>query len=328
MSSRDHVHTILAQGAITADDVLKLRHRVFWKGVVTEDDAEMMFLLNDRLAQAADASWPPFFVEALTDYLVLQAEPAGYISEANADWLIGRISHSGHVDTASELELLVKVLERAQFSPVKLVTFALLQVKRGVIEGEGYIGQNRKLEPGIVNEAETELVRRILYAFGGDGNIAITRQEAEVLFDINDATAQAENHPAWSDLFVKALANFLMAASGYQVPTRQEALRREAWLDEPAQGVGAFMGQLLAGSLDAVRDVCAHGTFDREPYREASASPFDVSVQITEEEVLWVAGRIGRDGRLHANEMALINFLKAQNTQMHPKLVAILDRAA
>jgi hypothetical protein len=71
----------------------------------------------------------------------------------------------------------------------------------------------------------------MLYAFGGDGNIAVTQQEASVLFDINDATAETENHPAWSDLFVKALANFLMATSGYQVPTRQEALRREAWLE-------------------------------------------------------------------------------------------------
>jgi len=30
------------------------------------------------------------------------------------------------------------------------------------------------------------MVRRILYAFGGDENIAVTRAEAEVLFGIND----------------------------------------------------------------------------------------------------------------------------------------------
>lgn len=328
MPTSEHVQAVLAQGAVSADDVLKLRHRVFWKGVVTENDAEMVFLLNDRLGQNADSSWPLFFVEALTDYLVFQAEPSGYMSEANADWLIARISHSGHVDTASELELLIKVLERAKLSPVKLVTFALQQVKRGVIEGEGYIGHNRKLEPGIVGEAETELVRRILYAYGGDGNIAITRQEAEVLFDINDATAQADNHPVWSDLFVKALANFLMAASGYQVPTRQEALRREAWLDEPSLGVGAFMGQTLAGSLDAIWDAYEHGTIDGEPRQKSNASLVRVSLRITEEEVHWVAGRIGRNGALHTNEMALINFLKSRDAHLHPRLVPVLDRVA
>jgi hypothetical protein len=66
MADSEAVEATLARGEITADDMLKLRHRVFWKGVVTPDDAEMVFALNDRL---------PFFVEALTDYVVFQAEP-------------------------------------------------------------------------------------------------------------------------------------------------------------------------------------------------------------------------------------------------------------
>ena len=129
----------------------------------------------------------------------------------------------------------------------------------------------------MVGEAETELVRRMLYAFGGDANIAITRQEAEILFDINDATAEAENHPAWSDLYVKALASFLMATSGYQAPTRQEALRREAWLDTPTAGVGGFMSQMLAGSLNAIWDAYEHGTLDGEPRRMDTVVPLSGS---------------------------------------------------
>jgi hypothetical protein len=324
-----HIEAILASGRITADGVLMLRRRVFLKGVVTQADAEMAFRLNDQLGSAADATWAPFFLEALTDYLVHQAEPSGYISEANADWLIARISRSGRVETETELELLVKALEKAKSSPVKLIRFALEQVKWGVLEGDGYIGNNRKLEPGIVGEGESELVRRMLYAFGGDGNIAVTQQEASVLFDINDATAETENHPAWSDLFVKALANFLMATSGYQVPTRQEALRREAWLDSPTPGVGAFMSQMLAGSLSAVWDAYQHGTLDGEPRKtEASGLTIGYEPRVTEEEVSWAATRIGQDGRLHENEMALINFLKSHNAHLHPKLVPILDRVA
>lgn len=80
MADSEVVKAILARGKITADDVLELRHRVFWKGVVTPDDAEMVFALNDQLEQNADPSWEPFFVEALTDYIVFQAEPRGYIS--------------------------------------------------------------------------------------------------------------------------------------------------------------------------------------------------------------------------------------------------------
>jgi hypothetical protein len=319
---------ILAGGKITADGVLVLRRLVFLKGVVTDADAEMAFTLNDRLGQNADPTWAAFFIEALTDYIVDQAQPQGYISEANADWLIAHISRSGRVETETELELLVKALEKAKLSPVKLVAFALEQVKWAVLEGEGPIG-NGKLEPGVVNAAETALVRRILYAFGGDGNIAITKQEAAILFDINDATAEARNDPAWSDLFVKAIANFLMASSGYQVPTRQEALRREAWLDAPTLGVGAFLGQMLAGSLSAVWDAYEHGTLDGEPRKPASSGlTIGHEPLVTDEEARWAADRIGKDGRLHENEMALINFLKSHNAHLHPKLVPILDRVA
>jgi hypothetical protein len=329
MPENQEVKAILARGRISADDVLRLRKQVFLKGVVTAGDAESVFHLNDKLAARADASWPPFFVEALVDYVVTQAEPSGYISQENADWLVHRISRSGHVDNACELELLVKALERAKSSPVSLVQFALLQVKEGVLKGDGYIGHNRKLEPGVVGEPDVEFVRRILYAFGGDGNIAITRQEAEILFDINDATSEADNHPAWSDLFVKALANFLMAASGYQVPTRQEALRREAWLDTPTAGVGGFMSQMLAGSLGAIWEAYAHGTIDGEPRKPVSSGGLTIGFEprISAAEADWAARRMGRDG-LHENEMALINFLKSKHAHLHPKLVPILDLVA
>jgi hypothetical protein len=232
------------------------------------------------------------------------------------------------VDTACELELLVKALERAKLSPVGLVTFALQQVKTGVLEGDGYIGESRKLEPGVIGEAEVDLVRRILYAFGGDGNIAITQQEAAVLFDLNDATSEVDNHPAWSDLFVKALANFLMAASGYEVPVREEALRREAWLDAPTAGVGSFMSQMLAGSLDAIWDAYQHGTVDGEPARSVETSgTIEFVPRVTAEQARWAAGRIGQNGQLHENEAALINFLKSRQAYLHPKLFPVLDRA-
>lgn len=330
MADSAEVQAILARGKITAEDVLQLRHRVFWKGVVTPKDADMVFVLNDRLGQNADPSWSLFFVEALTDYIVMQAEPQGYISEENAGWLIGKISHSGHVDTENELELLVKVLERAKLSPVRLVKFALEQVKLGVLQGSGVVGHKHRLEPGVIGEGEVELLRRILFAFGGDGNIAITKQEAEILFDINDATSEVDNHPAWSDLFVKAVANFLMASSGYVVPSRQEALRREAWLDTPSAGVGGFMSRMLTGSLNAVWDAYQHGTLDGEPRKQATPSGLTIGFEprASAEEVNWVADRMGRDGLLHENEMALVNFLKSHQAHLNPRLHPILDRVA
>jgi hypothetical protein len=328
MAVNKDIQAILERGAITADDVKQLRQGVFWKGVVTDKDAESAFLLNERLGADADASWAPFFVEALVDFVVQQAEPAGYVSQANADWLIDRIAHSGHVDGAAELELLVKTLESAKLAPVKLVRFALDQVRLGVLEGKGTIGHNRGVSRGAVSEQDVELLRRVLYAFGGPGNTAITQQEAEVLFDINDATSELDNHPAWSDLFVKALANFMMASSGYQVPSRREALRREAWLDAPNGGVGGFMSQMLVASLEAVWANYRRETLN-EPRRAADTSGVVVEFgpRVTAEEANWAAGRIGKDG-LRENEMALINFLKSRGAHLHPKLAPILNLAA
>ena len=331
MAENETVKKILARGKITADDVLELRHNVFWKGVVTPDDAEMVFALNDPLEKDADASWAPFFVEALTDYVVIQAEPSGYISEENADWLMAHIARSsGRVDSACEFELLVKTLERAKVSPVKLVAFALEQVKFGVIGADCHISAARSCEPGVVDRAETELVRRILFAFGGDGNIAVTRQEAGVLFDINDATSETKNDPAWSDLFVKALANFLMSTLGYQVPTRQDALRREAWLDAPTPGLGDFMSQMLAGSLNAMWDACTNGTLDGEPRHSNESSGFTIGSepQVNADDARWLAERMRRDHKLRNNEAALINFLKSKQAYLHPQLIPVLDCVA
>ncbi|MFZ5693730.1 MAG: hypothetical protein ACOY5F_21050 [Pseudomonadota bacterium] len=322
MPHSEHIQSILARGAITSEDIRTLRHRVFWKGVVTESDAEAVFLLNDRLHHAADPAWPAFFVEALTDYVVTQAQPSGYVSDENADWLIRRIGRSGHVDTACELELLIKVLERSQQSPVALVRFALEQVRLGVIAGAGAAAARRSCDAGFVEDHETELVRRILYAFGGDGNIAITRAEAEVLFDINDGTQHHLNHPSWSDLFVKAIANFLMAGSGYRVPSRQEALRREAWLDETPAGIANFMSRMVSGGVGAVLDAY------RTPDSDSEFGQRWLQERPAEDDIAWAASRIGRNGRLHDNETALINALKSLDAHRHPRLVPVLDRVA
>jgi hypothetical protein len=199
-----------------------------------------------------------------------------------------------------------------------------------VIGAQGYVGACHQGELGVVDRAETELVRRILFAFGGDGNISITWQESGVLFDINDSTSEAKNDPAWPDLFVKALANFLLATSGYQVPTRQEALRREAWLDEPTPGISSFMGDMLSGSLNAMWEAVRNGTLDGEPRRTSGSSGLTIGFEplATADDARWLAARIRRDRVSRADEVALINFLKEKRAFLHPQFAPILDCVA
>ena len=204
------VAEIKARGSIKDADVLKLRRSYYDDGRITAEEADILFALNDA-CPVQDPAWADCFVEAITDYIVDQAKPEGYLTADNAQWLIERISTDGRIESKTEMELLVSVLDKARWAPQSLVRFALEQVKDAVIDGTGPLRSGKLLEPGMVSEADVDLLRRILYAFGGDGNIAVTQPEAEILFDIDAATAGADNHPAWGDLFVKAIANCVMA---------------------------------------------------------------------------------------------------------------------
>jgi hypothetical protein len=74
------------------------------------------------------------------------------------------------------------------------------------------------------------LIRRILRAGAG----AVTRLEAECLFDLHDATAGADNDPGFEDLFFKAIANHLAAAAGHKTASRERALAADE-RTEPAR---------------------------------------------------------------------------------------------
>ncbi len=328
MLTCDIITHVTASKHVTAEDATAMRRAVYQDGKIDASELETLFVL-DETAERRDPEWSALFVEAVTDFIVNQEEPQGYVSEANARWLIDRIAKDGVVTTASELELLVTVLEKATSSPDQLSAFALDQVKHAVVDGDGPLAKG-VLTPGRVGAAEADLIRRVLYAFGGDGNIAVTRAEAEVLFDINDATAKVDNDPAWTDLFVKALANTLMAASGYQAPSREVALKREEWLSSETGGVGDFFGKMVSGGLKGI--VAAYQqpkTEERwaarnQRYSEASSA----AEVVNEAEATWLADRIGRDGILHENEKAVLRFIAEESPNIHPSLKSLIDKAA
>jgi len=240
------------------------------------------------------------------------------------DWLIENVTSDGRIDTGTELEAIVGVLEKAAKSPARLVRFALDAVRDTVLKGSGPGRRRGEYKPGIVTEADVDLVRRIVYAFGGDQHIAVTRAEAEVLFDINDATAEAENHPSWSDLFVKAVANTVLFYSGYTAPTREEALRRDRLIEEPAD-VGAFFSR-MGGVITSV-----FGAYRLEPLSSAAGTTEEQIAnarQVTEDEARWLLTHLQRDGRLHANEKALLLFLRQHSAHIHPVLKPALEQVS
>lgn len=325
---------IAAAGTITPDDVLALRRGIFADGIVDAKEAETLVALDAAVARRC-AQWRAFFVEALADYTVHQAAPHGFVSPQNAAWLTAAIADDGLVRTDTELEALIAIVEKARSVPDTLVAFALEQVRRAVVCGEGPLASGARLEPGVVGEAEVALLRRILYAHGGDGSIAVTRAEAQVLFAINDETAEAKNHPAWSELFVKAIGSHLMAALGHVPPSRSEALDRERWFDDAHTDARGFLARLVEGFGAAWTDGplfarTLRGDIEAAHAAErlARAEEARRAAAIDASEAAWVVERIGRDGRLHANERLLLDLLRAESAALPPALDALMARVA
>lgn len=323
------VGEILSRGKIVEADITALRRVVYEDGVITPNEADLLFKLNDACPMKV-AGWSDLFVEAITDYLVLQERPNGYLTAANAAWLIDRISHDGQIESRTELELVVSVLEKARWAPVSLVTFALDQVKHAVISGSGPLRSGGMLDPGMITDGEVDLLRRILYAFGGDGQVAVTKAEADILFDIDEAVAGAEPNPAWTDLFVKAVANVMMAVSGYAVPSREEALRQEASLHNPERqtSVLAFLLSMVRTNMETVKDAYHDQSVEERALARLEHQRIEIITNevITEAEASWLAARLGRDGKLSPSETALVAYLKQENRNIHPVLLEAVSR--
>lgn len=326
--------TIRATGTIRSQDVLAVRRAVYEAVEVTEQEAALL-LAVDEAAHERPPEWLALFLETLTDFLVHQQQPAGFIDEANAAWLITHISRDGVVRTESELELLVRVLEKAESAPRSLTLFALNQVKQAVLQGEGPLAhfvcgnaRGGEAAPGRITAGEVELLRRVLYAAAGDDSIAITRQEAEILFELNEASRGQPNHPSWTDLFVRALAACVMAASGYEHPCREEARRRELWLSE-GPSVGGFLSRMFSrapdmkGALAAITGQPANPHAEQAARLEAAAS---ASQPVDQPEAEWLRARIGKDGLFDVAERQLLAFLAKESPSIHPALQPLLDQ--
>src|SRR6185369_6681389 len=144
-----------------------------------------------------------------------------YVDEDAARWLIGEIERDGAVAGPADLALVVKVLETALNCPETLKSWALGQIEAAVLTGEGPT-RSGPIRPNVVDEAEAALLRRIVFAAGGEGACSVGAAEAEMLWRLKDACLAGDNAPGWKTLFVQALGNHLMAYNSYQPLAREE----------------------------------------------------------------------------------------------------------
>ena len=304
---------VKTKGSFDKADVLTLRQTIWADGAVSHEEADTLFEIN-HLGHKPKV-WPDLFIDAITNFLVHQTMPHGYVNQANAAWLMARIDHDGVVETHTELELLLNVMKHAHNVTDELEAYALAQVRHAVLKGTGYLGRGHPLEPGVIGEAEVSVLKRVLYSCSSEGGIGISKQEAEALFDLNDACVNRVNHESWTRLFVGAIANHLMMVAAWDEPDMQEALRREHWLEERGKGFVMPSFKNLSSAFKGLFSAPQTAGFTNMDKANVAAAE-----RVTAHEASWLIERLNRDGVLHKNEKALLSFLKAESPELHDSL--------
>jgi len=302
------LEAIKAKNSIDANDTLALRKAMWPDGRISESEANILFELNDA-SSALSREWIDFFCEAIGEYVVNQTEPKGYVSEANADWLIVKVDHDGKLDSLAEMELLAKVVEKASNTPGKFKAYILDQVEKIVLTGEGPTRDGGAVLPGCITKAEADYLRRIIFASGGDGPARVSRSEADMLFRLKDASLGGDNAPEWKKLFVQSVGNFLMAYNDFQPLTRGRAERLENFMDDDSVSIGGFLKRMAGSNIKgAFGDV--FGKKDAGPTHEEKVAE-DRNIDMAEND--WLAARIDADHNTDELEKALLKFVAEES---------------
>lgn len=333
------VDDILARGSIRDSDVFRLRRIFNEEQGISLEAAEALLRLDDA-CPVKDPAWAGFFIDSLTDYIVHQAKPEGYIIAEKARWLTERIAPEGRIRGRVQLDLLISVIDTARWSPASLAAFALEQVRIAVQTGAGPLRIGNTAEPGSITGPDIELARRILLAFGGDG-LATTRVEAEALLAIDATLAPGKSMPAWTDFLVKAVGIGVLSALGRAVPSRKDILRTDdvaipaisasARSDWPAgydaRRLGSFAGSIIAAGAGMVWSAPrAQSTEERAMTRlERQRLEIVTNEPIEEADERWLLTRFDRPA-LGANEIAVLAYLKHEAGALPKSLTDLLAR--
>ena len=105
---------IIEDGIVDADEVSKIRERIYADGVIDREEAEFLFAINDAVSgHANDPGWKKLFVEALTSHVLEDEISPGEVDQDEAEWLIKKIQADGQVDDC-ETALLLSIKQNAK----------------------------------------------------------------------------------------------------------------------------------------------------------------------------------------------------------------------
>jgi len=326
-------------GKIDSADALAVRRAVYGDdGAISTAEAEALFAIEGA-RKVHCPEWSSLFVEALTDHVLNQQPLAGYLSEDNADFVQRQIERHKEPSTDGDVELVTNIIEKAREVPAAFSAFALRLVKDAVIYADGPDAKGRPLGAGRVSEADVALLSRILWGAGGEGLLAVSRDEAESLVAIADATAGAENTEAFDDLFARAIGNYLLGATGRAVPPRETALRWETEPGYKADVVGllarvlenwskALDPKFVADTLGNLRSLGENLEHELAAQNLARDAADAVAAVMTPEKAGWLLEHIDKNGVMTTPEKALVRFVAREASALDTSLAGAIAKVA
>ena len=312
MASVDDILTqALADKVIDPAEFSQLRRKIFDDGHISLHEADMIFQL-DMQAQSLPEGWSDFFVGVITDFLIRQTMPTGYVDSIHSAWLMERIEYDDQINEDTEMELLLNILRLAVDVPRDLEVYALNKVRDKIISR----GLNGQLS---IQAQDVDLLKRVLYASSGSGGFSICREEAQFLFELDEICQHSDNAPEWQKLFVGATANHLMTMGAPKMldrETMKEVQERPLKMDWSLSGI---KNSFMAWESEYKKEGQSF-LLNETAMQEAEA--------ITAFEAEWLVTHLNRDGVLSPNERALLKFIKEECANVHEILTPLLRHAA
>jgi len=195
---KEFADDVVADGIVDADEIAKIKARLYDDGIIDQDEADFLFAVNDAVSgNANDPGWGKLFADAIADFVLKDEKTPGEVDDDEAQYLISKMQADGVIDPV-ELGALAQIAATAAKTPESLQVFTLESLKTTIIED------------GIVDEAEVKILRKVIYGTGGGGGEGVDRKEADFLFEINDAVTGNANHPSWQSFFVEAITKHVL----------------------------------------------------------------------------------------------------------------------
>ena len=311
-------------------DALAWRRAVYGNGDATRADLENL-IARGRQA-GADPDFSALVAEVAIDVLIHQADPEGYVGEADAAWLVARLSEGGGLACRAEFEMLKAMFGHAVSVPPALTAFAVREVEKAILTGRRDAMGGVDHEPGVVTREDVEALRATAFAPTRGSSLHVDRTTAEALFDIAHATATAANAPEFADFFARAIGNYLMGVPFLGTPDREDVLRREAELEKPT-GFGAlFAAMARAPTRTEVADALESTEAEEEDayFRQnlETERRLAEAERVGADQIQWVVAHLTRGGPLTGAEERLLKFIAEEAASAPPELAALIDRAA